>query len=82
MLTAVDPKISVASGLVRAVCERGGNVNDGFWDRLAARVRPTDTLKTIENPRAIVRALTAAMWESACSESGSEEPPAHEDIDR
>ena len=64
MLTAVEPEISVASGLVRAGYERGGNVNDGFWDRLAARVRPTDTLKTIENPRAIVRALTAAMWVS------------------
>jgi len=40
-------------------------VNDGFWDRLAARVRPTDTLKTIENPRVIARAFSAAMWASA-----------------
>jgi adenylate cyclase len=40
-------------------------VNDGFWDRLAARVRPTDTLKTIENPRIIARAFSAAMWASA-----------------
>jgi hypothetical protein len=39
-------------------------VNDGFWDRLAARVRPTDTLKTIENPRVIARAFSAAMWVS------------------
>jgi adenylate cyclase len=39
-------------------------VNDGFWDRLAARVRPTDTLKTIENPRAIARAFSVAMWAS------------------
>jgi adenylate cyclase len=37
-------------------------VNDAFWDRLAARVRPTDTLKTIEDPRVIARAFTAAMW--------------------
>ena len=40
-------------------------MNDGFWDRLAARVRPTDTLKTIENPRVIARAFSAAMWASA-----------------
>jgi adenylate cyclase len=40
-------------------------VNDGFWDRLAARVRPTATLKTIENPRAIARAFSAAMWAGA-----------------
>lgn len=39
-------------------------MNDGFWDRLAARVRPTDTLKTIENPRVIARAFSAAMWAS------------------
>jgi guanylate cyclase len=39
-------------------------VNDAFWDRLAARVRPTDTLKTIENPRVIVRAFSFAMWAS------------------
>jgi adenylate cyclase len=37
---------------------------DGFWDRLAARVRPTDTLRTIENPRVIARAFSAAMWAS------------------
>jgi adenylate cyclase len=40
-------------------------VNDGFWDRLGARVRPTDTLKTIENPRVIARAFSVAMWASA-----------------
>jgi adenylate cyclase len=40
-------------------------VNDGFWDRLAARVRPTETLKTIENPRVIARAFSAALWASA-----------------
>jgi adenylate cyclase len=40
-------------------------VNDGFWDRLAARVRPTDTLKTIENPRVIARGFSAAMWAGA-----------------
>ena len=28
-----------------------------FWDRLAERVRPTETLKTIEDPRTIVRAF-------------------------
>lgn len=36
-------------------------VNDGFWDGVAARVRPTETLKTIENPRIIVRAVTAGL---------------------
>jgi hypothetical protein len=36
-------------------------MNDGFWDRLADRVRPTDTLKTIENPRVIARAFSAAL---------------------
>lgn len=40
-------------------------MTDGFWDRLAARVRPTDTLETIENPRVIARAFSAAMWGSA-----------------
>ena len=35
---------------------------DGFWDRLAARVRPTETLKTIEDPRVIARAFSGAMW--------------------
>ena len=39
-------------------------MNDRFWDRLAARVRPTDTLKTIENPRVIARAFSVAMWAS------------------
>ncbi len=37
-------------------------MSDGFWDRLAVRVRPTETLKTVENPRVIVRAVTAGMW--------------------
>jgi len=36
-------------------------MGDGFWDRLAARVRPTETLKTVENPRTIVRAFTTIM---------------------
>jgi adenylate cyclase len=40
-------------------------VKDGFWDRLADRVRPTDTLKTIENRRVIARAFSAAMWAGA-----------------
>ena len=40
-------------------------MNDDFWDRLAARVRPTDTLKTIENPRVIARAFSAALWAGA-----------------
>jgi guanylate cyclase len=40
-------------------------VSDAFWDRLAARLRPTDTLRTIENPRAIARAFSAAMWAGA-----------------
>jgi adenylate cyclase len=40
-------------------------MNDGFWDRLAARVRPTDTLKTIENPRVIARGFSAALWAGA-----------------
>jgi guanylate cyclase len=40
-------------------------MNGGFWDRLAARVRPTDTLKTIENPRVIARAFSAALWAGA-----------------
>ena len=40
-------------------------MNGGFWDRLATRVRPTDTLKTIENPRVIARAFSAAMWAGA-----------------
>ena len=34
---------------------------DDFWDRLGARVRPTETLKTIENRRVIVRAVSASM---------------------
>jgi class 3 adenylate cyclase len=34
---------------------------EGFWDRLAARVRPTETLKTIEDPRVIARAFSGAM---------------------
>jgi guanylate cyclase len=37
-------------------------VEEGFWDRLAARVRPTETLKTIENPRVIARAFSVTMW--------------------
>jgi class 3 adenylate cyclase len=37
-------------------------MKDGFWDRLAARVQPTETLRTIENPRAIARAFSLAMW--------------------
>ncbi len=40
-------------------------MNDAFWDRLAARLRPTDTLKTIENPRVIARAFSVAMWAGA-----------------
>jgi adenylate cyclase len=40
-------------------------VKDGFWDRLADRVRPTDTLKTIENRRVIARAFSVAMWVGA-----------------
>jgi adenylate cyclase len=40
-------------------------VNDGFLDRIAARVRPTDTLRTIENPRVIALAFSVAMWASA-----------------
>jgi adenylate cyclase len=39
-------------------------MNEGFWDRLAARVRPTDTLKTVENPRVIARAVSAVLWAS------------------
>lgn len=35
---------------------------DGFWDRLAARVRPTDTLRAIENPRVTARAFSVALW--------------------
>jgi hypothetical protein len=31
---------------------------------LAARHRPTDTLKTIEDPRTVVSAFGAAMWAS------------------
>ena len=34
---------------------------DGFWDGVTERVRPTETLKTIENPRIIVRAVTAGL---------------------
>ena len=40
-------------------------MNDVFWDRLAARVRPTDTLKTIENPRVIARAFSVALLAGA-----------------
>ena len=40
-------------------------MNGDFWDRLATRVRPTDTLKTIENPRVIARAFSAALWAGA-----------------
>lgn len=40
-------------------------MGDGFWDRLATRVRPTETLKTIENPRVIARAFSAALWAGA-----------------
>lgn len=36
-------------------------VNDSFWDRLATRVRPTEALKTIDNPRIIVRAATGGL---------------------
>jgi adenylate cyclase len=39
-------------------------MSDGFWDRLAARVRPTETLQTIEDPLVIARAFSAAMWAS------------------
>lgn len=35
-----------------------------FWDRLAARVRPTETLKTLEDPRAIARAYSVGLWVS------------------
>jgi hypothetical protein len=31
---------------------------------LAARLRPIDTLKTIEDPRTVGRAFSAAMWAS------------------
>lgn len=37
-------------------------MDGGFWDRVAARVRPTETLATIENPRVIVRAFSAGMF--------------------
>ncbi len=35
-----------------------------FWDRLAARVRPTETLKTLEDPRAIAQAYSVGLWVS------------------
>ena len=37
-------------------------MDEDFWDRLAARVRPTDTLKSIEKPRAIAIAFSLALW--------------------
>ena len=37
---------------------------DTFWDRLAARVRPTETLRTIGEPLVIARGFSAAMWAS------------------
>ncbi len=37
-------------------------MDDGFWDRLAARVRLTETLRTVENPRAVARGFSAALW--------------------
>jgi adenylate cyclase len=40
-------------------------MNDGFWDRLATRLRPTETLKAIENPRVIARAFSLALWAGA-----------------
>jgi adenylate cyclase len=49
----------------------GGGMNDGFWDRLAARVRPTDTLKTIENPRVIARAFSVALLAGAVQVSAT-----------
>ena len=40
-------------------------MSDGFWDRLAARVRPTETLRAIENPRVTARAFSVALWAGA-----------------
>lgn len=34
---------------------------DGFWSRLAERVRPTGVLQTVEDPRVIVRGVTAGV---------------------
>lgn len=34
---------------------------DGFWSRLAGRVRPTETLQAVEDPTVIVRGLTAGL---------------------
>lgn len=36
-------------------------VFEGFWDGVTERVQPTETLKTIENPRIVVRAVTAGL---------------------
>lgn len=37
-------------------------MRDSSWDSLGARIRPTETLKTIDNPRVIARALSLVMW--------------------
>jgi guanylate cyclase len=35
---------------------------NGFWDSLAGRLRPTDTLKTIEDPGIVARAYSLGLW--------------------
>ncbi len=35
---------------------------DRLWDRIAPRVRATETLRTIDNPRVIARAYSLALW--------------------
>ena len=37
-------------------------MEDTFWVRMAARVRPTKALETIEQPMSLVRLSTGAAW--------------------
>ena len=37
-------------------------MEDTFWVRMAARVRPTEALETIEQPMSLVRLSTGAVW--------------------
>lgn len=46
-------------------------MGDGFWGRVAGRVRPSGALKTIENPRVVVRALTITALIAAINTAGA-----------
>lgn len=40
-------------------------MGNGFWDRLARRVRPTETLRAVEDPRVITRGVTIGFLAGA-----------------